>query len=95
MDLKLVGYREQPFMLANDVAQVFYVKDPDPANKEEHHVILQGKKKIVGVEDVVDDEDCDKFEDLPPFGENVELPLIDDTEKATYIRRDHNEALIV
>ena len=93
--LKLVEYKEQPFVLANDVTQVFYVKDTDLANKEELHVVLHGKRKTVGVENVVDDEDCDKFEDLPPFGENVELPLIDDTAEATYIRRDHNEALIV
>ena len=53
------------------------------------------KKKIVGVEDVVDEEDCDKFNNLPPFGQNVELPLIDDTEEATYICCDHNEALII
>ena len=52
---KLIGYREEPFILANDVMQVFYVKDPDPANKEERHVVLQGKRRIVGVENVVDD----------------------------------------
>jgi hypothetical protein len=95
MNQKFVGYREEPFVHTNDVMQVFYVKDPDPTNKEERHVVLQGKRKIIGVKNVVDDEDCDKFEDLPPFGENVELLLIDDTAEATYIRRDHNEALIV
>ena len=58
-------------------------------------MVLQGKRKILGVADVVDEEDWEKFDDLPPFGENVELPLIDDTEEVTYIRRDHNEALIV
>ena len=27
VDLNNLGYREEPFVLANDVAQVFYVKD--------------------------------------------------------------------
>jgi hypothetical protein len=27
MDLKNLGYRDEPFILANDVVQVFYVKD--------------------------------------------------------------------
>jgi hypothetical protein len=27
VDLKNLGYRDEPFILANDVAQVFYVKD--------------------------------------------------------------------
>jgi hypothetical protein len=27
VDLNNLGYRDEPFVLANDVAQVFYVKD--------------------------------------------------------------------
>jgi hypothetical protein len=53
----LGGYREQPFVLAKDVTQVFYIKDPDLANKVEHHIILQGKIKIIGIENVVDEEE--------------------------------------
>jgi hypothetical protein len=45
------------FVLAKDVTQVFYIKDLDPANREEHHIVLQGKRKIVGVENVVDEEE--------------------------------------
>jgi hypothetical protein len=45
VNFKFLGYREQPFVLAKDVIQVFYVKDPDLANKEEHHIVLQGKRK--------------------------------------------------
>jgi hypothetical protein len=78
-----------------DITQVFYVNDPDPANREEHHIIIQGKRKIVGVEDVVNEEEYNQFNDLPPFGEDITIPTIDDTEKPTYIRRDHDEAIIV
>jgi hypothetical protein len=45
INFRFLGYREQAFVLTKDVTQVFYVKDPNPANKEEHHIILQGKKK--------------------------------------------------
>jgi hypothetical protein len=45
VNFRFLGYREQPFVLAKDVTQVFYVKDPGPANKEEHHIVLQVKKK--------------------------------------------------
>jgi hypothetical protein len=38
VNFKIVGYREQPFVLAKDVTQVFYIKDP--ANKE-GHIIFQ------------------------------------------------------
>jgi hypothetical protein len=46
VNFRFMGYREQPFVLTKDVTQVFYVKDPDPANREEHHIILQGKKLL-------------------------------------------------
>jgi hypothetical protein len=34
-DLKNLGYRDEPFVLANDVAQVFYVKDMSSKPKKE------------------------------------------------------------
>jgi hypothetical protein len=57
VNFRFLGYREQLFVLAKDVMQVFYVKDPNPTNKEEHHIVLQGKRKFVEVEDVVDEEE--------------------------------------
>jgi hypothetical protein len=95
INFRFLSYREQPFVLVKDVTQVFYVKDPDPANKEEHHIVLQGKRKIVGVEDVVDEEEYNQFDALPPFGEDITIPTIDDTEEPTYICRDHDEAIII
>jgi hypothetical protein len=56
VNFRFLGYREQPFVLTKDITQVFYIKDPNLANKEEHHIVLQGKKNI-GVEDVVDEEE--------------------------------------
>jgi hypothetical protein len=56
VNFRFLGYREQPFVLAKNVTQVFYLKDLDPVNKEEHHIVLQGKRKIDGVENVVDEE---------------------------------------
>jgi hypothetical protein len=95
VNFRFLDYREQPFVLAKDVTQVFYVKDPDPASRKEHHIILQGKRKIIGVEDVVDKEEYNQFDTLPPFGEDITIPTIDDTEEPTYIHRDHDEAVIV
>jgi hypothetical protein len=39
INFRFLDYREQPFVLAKDVTQVFY------ANREEHHIVLQGKNK--------------------------------------------------
>ena len=55
VDLKKVGYKDDPWVLAECVAQVFYVLDPAD---EKMHVVISGKQKIVGVENVGDqDED--------------------------------------
>jgi hypothetical protein len=95
VNFRFLGYREQPFVLAKYITQVFDVKDPDLGNNEEHHIILQGKRKFVGVEDVVDEEEYNQFDTLPPFDEDITIPTIDDTEEPTYICRDHDKAIIV
>jgi hypothetical protein len=60
VDLNNLGYTDEPFVLANDVAQVFYVKDmstkPRKSKDKEantsygepkHHIVLSGKRNIV------------------------------------------------
>jgi hypothetical protein len=57
VDLNNIGYRDEPFVLANDVAQVFYVKDMSskPKNRKHKatntsydepkcHIVLSGKR---------------------------------------------------
>nr|CAE04206.2 OSJNBa0011E07.15 [Oryza sativa Japonica Group] len=68
VDLNKVGYSDEPFVLANDVTQVFYVKDMSSKGKKgkgpdepKRHVVLPGKRKIVGVEDKTV-EDYDQFD---------------------------------
>jgi hypothetical protein len=95
VNFRFLSYREQSFILAKYVTQVFFVKDSDPANREEYHIDLQEKRKIVGVEDVVDEEEYNQFDTLPPFGEDITIPAIDDTEKPMYTCHDHDEAIIV
>ena len=81
LDLNNLGYLDEPFVLANDVAQVFYVKDMSTKlikrkNKKKNtlddepklHIVLLGKRNIMGVEDKTNmSEDCDKFHEIPPF----------------------------
>jgi hypothetical protein len=65
VDLKKVGYKDDPWVLAECVAQVFYVLDP--AN-EKIYVVISRKQKIVGVENVEDeDEEYNKYEEMFVF----------------------------
>jgi hypothetical protein len=50
VDLKNVGHKDDPWVLADHVAQVFYVLDPEIRK----HVVVFGKQKIIGVENVED-----------------------------------------
>ena len=65
------------FVLAKDVAHVFYVKDMSSKPRKnlvksddepKRHIVLPEKQKIIGVEDISDkSEDFDQFDDCPPF----------------------------
>jgi hypothetical protein len=52
--LRVFGYKNEPFVFTNDVEQVFYV--PDLAKKN-WSVVMPGKKRIVGTENVVEKEE--------------------------------------
>ena len=45
IDLRNVGYKTEPFILAKDVQQVFYVPD---TMRTMRYFILPGKRRIVG-----------------------------------------------
>ena len=121
VDLQQTGFLEEPFSLANDVMQVFYVMDmsskpkkkkDDRKNKKnknrdkddgqdksseqpKRHVVLKGKRRIVGVEDVVDEQEYNQFDELPSFGQDVHVNLITDNIDAPYVRHDHEEGMVV
>src|SRR3990170_1725789 len=81
VDLNNLGYRDEPFVLANDVAQVFNLKDMStkPRKRKDkeantsydepkRHIVLSRKRNIVGVEDKTDmSEDYEKLDEIPPF----------------------------
>jgi hypothetical protein len=64
VDLANVGYKDDPWVLAERVAQVFYIADPMNVKK---HIVVSGKQRILGVEGVIDVEDYNQFEELVLF----------------------------
>ena len=67
--------------------QVFYITDP--ADKK-WHVVLSDKRRIVGVANVVDEEDFDHFDEIPPFSSGVENIPVDEV---PVVRTDHDEGI--
>jgi hypothetical protein len=102
VDFKKIGYKDERFVLAKDVTRVFYVKDMSSKPKKDmsskskndepkRYIVLPGKRKIIGVEDILDKlEDFDQFDDLPPFSVNVDPSILLSKVDAPYLNRDHN-----
>ena len=92
VDLNSMGYREESFVWVKDVVQVFYA--PDLGNNEGRHIVLQGKWKIVGVDNTTEEEE-NGYQDMPIVRADVDLPLFEEGVEPTYVRVDHDEAIIV
>ena len=98
VDLTKIGFKHDPFLLAKDVHQVFYVKDmtsipknknPQEAGPQEakRHIVLPGKRVIVGVEDKTDQsDDYDQFDGMPPFAVEVDPSILLGREETPYLR---------
>ena len=101
MDLNNLAYVEEPFVLANDMAQVFYVKDMSTRTRKRkdkeangsydepnRHIVLSGKRNIVGVDDKIDmSEDYEKFDEIAPFTVNIDMSIMLNDEDFPWLRR--------
>ena len=107
VDFNNLGYLDEPFVLAKDVAQVFYVKDMSskPRKRKDkktistscddpkRHIVLSGKRNIVGVEDKTDmSEDYNMFAEIPPFKVNTDPSIKLNDEDAPWIRHNRKQA---
>ena len=71
------------------------LKELDYRDEPKRHIVLAGKRKIVGVDDVTDEEEYNKVEDMTPFAVEVDTSILLAEEEAPYARHDHNEGTIV
>ena len=106
VDLNNLAYADEPFVLANDVAQVFYVKDMStkPRKRKDkeantsydepkRHIVLSGKRNIVGVDDKTDmSEDYEKFDEIAPFTVNIDPSIQLNNEDCPWLRRKGTHA---
>ena len=102
MDLNNLGYTDEPFVLANDVAHFFYVKDMStkPRKRKDkeantsydepkRHIVLSGKRDIVGVEGKTDmSEDYEKFHEIPSFKVKAGPSILINDEDYPWLRRN-------
>ena len=60
-----MAYHADPFILASDAIQIFFVEDPLHKNG---HLAMHGKRRVLGVDDVADQDKYDEFDELPAKG---------------------------
>ena len=64
----------------------------DPADNN-WSVVLLGKRRIVGIGDVTDEEEYNQFDENPPFSIGVSLQEEEVDLNANYVRSDHDEGV--
>ena len=65
-------------------------------DESKRHIVLSGKRKIIGVEDISNkSEDFDQFDDRPPFSVDVNPSILLAKEDTPYLRRDHDQGTFV
>ena len=108
VDLNNLGNRDKPFVLAKDVNQVFYMKDMstkpkkgenndnDSDNEPKHHIVLLGKRNIMGIEDRSNmSEDYEKNDEIPSFTVNSDSSILLNNEDTPWLRHDHNQGTYI
>ena len=79
---------EEPFILATQAKQVFYIVDP---SDKKWSIVVPRKRSILGIGDVEDEEEYDAFEDSPTF---INQKSVDEDDvDVGYTRVDHTKGI--
>ena len=55
---------------------------------------MPGKRRIVGIGNVVDEDEYDYVDEIPPFSTGIEpLPIEDNEDETIFLRSDHQEGI--
>ncbi|XP_074336175.1 uncharacterized protein LOC141673340 [Apium graveolens] len=90
VDFNRFGHEDDPFILATQVKQVFYIRDLADVRWS---IVLQGKRRIIGVDNVEDEEEYNQFDENPPFSIGLQTTSIEDSTDISYACNDHNEGV--
>jgi hypothetical protein len=74
IDLRNVGNKDEPWVLAATVAKVFCILDP---KDEKKYIIVPEKQWVVGVDDVEDEEEYNQCDEMPFFVDTRRINIIE------------------
>lgn len=85
-----MGFKDDPFILASQAEQIFYV--PDPANNKRSIVLLSNKINVNNDDGQYIQED-NAIEDDPFLGISQPVDTDSDEDDSYYVRDDHDEGI--
>jgi hypothetical protein len=69
-----VGHKDEPWVLTSTVAQVFYILDP---KNEKKHIVVPGKQQVIRVDNVEDEEEYNKFDEVPFVIDTARINIVE------------------
>jgi hypothetical protein len=95
VDLTNVGHKDEPWVIAATVAQVFYILNP---KDEKKYIIVLGKQRVVGVYNMEDEEEYNQCDEVPFFVDIRRINIIETkisySNVIPYARNDGERKLI-
>jgi hypothetical protein len=73
-DMRNVGHRDEPWVLASNAAQVFLLLD---LKDEKKHIVVPSNQWVVRVDNVEDEEEYNQFDDEPFFVDTTRINIVE------------------
>jgi hypothetical protein len=74
IDLRNVGHKDEPWVLAVTVAQVFYILNPKDKKK---YIGVPRKQRVIEVDDVEDEEEYNNCDEVPFFVDTRTINIVE------------------
>jgi hypothetical protein len=74
VDLRNLGHKDEAWVIAATVTQVFYILDP---KDEKKYNIVSGKQWVIGVDDVDDEEEYNQCDEVPFFVDTRRINIVE------------------
>jgi hypothetical protein len=74
IDLRNMSHKDEPWVLASTVAQVFYILD---LKDEKKHIVVPRKQWVIRVDNVEDEKAYNQFDDVSFFVDIIGINIVE------------------
>jgi hypothetical protein len=95
IDMRNVGHKDEPLVLAATITQVFYILDP---KDEKKYIVVPRKQRVLGVDNMDDEEEYNQCDDVLFFVNTKRINIVEMklsySNVIPYARTDGEEKLV-